>query len=386
MPVRRRESVVFTVVISVIAAVAAIPMAIVLALSGGGGVVLLAALFALIPVGPLVACYLWLDRYEPEPKSLLAAGLAWGAFVSTFLALVVQGVGGFVAGWDERTAAVWVAPLSEEATKGLFLVLLMVWRRHELDGILDGIVYAGMVGIGFAFTENILYLAAAYNGTDGMGPGGISGLGAIFVIRCLASPFAHPLFTAFFGIGVGLAIFSRSPAVKVLAPIAGYALAVLAHSAWNAATLIEDGFGFVIAYVLVMVPGFLMVVGFAVWMRGREKHLLHASLTDAANRGLIAPADIPHVVDLRARRHARNFARTHGGPQGLAAMRDFQQAAVELGFLHHRFLRGTAPANFEVRGQGFVERMRATRPWIAFPPIAGAPPAPHAHRPAGGLR
>jgi RsiW-degrading membrane proteinase PrsW (M82 family) len=30
----------------------------------------------------------------------------------------------------------------------------------ELDGVLDGIVYAGMVGIGFAFTENILYLAA----------------------------------------------------------------------------------------------------------------------------------------------------------------------------------------------------------------------------------
>ena len=384
MPVRRRESVVFTVVISVIAAVAAIPMAVVLALSGGGGVVLLAALFALIPVGPLVGCYLWLDRYEPEPKSLLAAGLAWGAFVSTFLALVVQGVGGFVAGWDERTAAVWVAPLSEEATKGLFLVLLLVWRRHELDGILDGIVYAGMVGIGFAFTENILYLAAAYNGTDGRGPGGISGLGAIFVIRCLASPFAHPLFTAFIGIGVGLAITSRSRVMKVAAPLAGYVLAVLAHAAWNASTLIGGGLAFVLAYFLVMVPGFLLVAGFAVWMRGREKHLLVASLTDAANRGLIAHADIPHVVDLRARRYARAFARTHGGPQGLSAMREYQQAAVELGYLHHRFLRGTAPENFEVRGHAFVERMQATRPWIAFPVTAYAPQVPHVRRPAGG--
>ena len=43
------------------------------------------------------------------------------------------------------------------------------YRRHELDGILDGLVYAGMVGIGFAFTENILYLAAAYIGEDGSG-------------------------------------------------------------------------------------------------------------------------------------------------------------------------------------------------------------------------
>ena len=86
MPVRRRDSVVFTVVVSSIAAVAAVPMALVLALSGEPAVLVLAAVFALVPVGPLVACYLWLDRYEPEPRSLLAAGLAWGAFVATLLA------------------------------------------------------------------------------------------------------------------------------------------------------------------------------------------------------------------------------------------------------------------------------------------------------------
>jgi len=96
MPARRRESVVFTVVISVIAALAAIPIAIVLALSGGSSVVFLATAFALVPVGPVIACYLWLDRYEPEPKSLLATGLLWGMFVSTFLALLVQGIGGLV--------------------------------------------------------------------------------------------------------------------------------------------------------------------------------------------------------------------------------------------------------------------------------------------------
>ncbi len=67
-----------------------------------------------------------------------------------------------------------------------------------------------MVGIGFAFIENILYLAAAYDGTDGMGPGGTEALTWTFVVRCLASPFAHPLFTAFTGIGVGIAVASRS--------------------------------------------------------------------------------------------------------------------------------------------------------------------------------
>ena len=71
-----------------------------------------------------------------------------------------------------------------------FLLLLLWWRRAELDGILDGIVYAGMVGIGFAFTENILYLGGTYNGTPGMGDSSTGHIGeftAVFVMRCLFS-------------------------------------------------------------------------------------------------------------------------------------------------------------------------------------------------------
>jgi hypothetical protein len=48
-------------------------------------------------------------------------------------------------------------------------------------------------------------------------------------------------------------------------------------------------------------------------------------------------------------------------------MREYQQAAVELGFLHHRFLRGTAPRDFALRGQQYVARIGAARPFIAFP-------------------
>ena len=130
-----------------------------------------------------MAGYLWLDRYEPEPQKLLAAGLLWGGFAATAAALLVQGIGGFVVGFSDRTSLSIVAPVTEEASKGLFLILLLWWRRAELDGVLDGIVYAGMVGIGFAFIENILYLAAAYNGTDGAGPGGTSALTGTFVVR-----------------------------------------------------------------------------------------------------------------------------------------------------------------------------------------------------------
>lgn len=375
MSAARSESLVFTVVVAVIAGLAAIPMGLVLMLNGGGPIVLVAGFLALLPVAPVVGCYLWLDRYEPEPKTLLALGLAWGAFVATLAALVVQTIGSLVFPLP-ALGAVLLAPLTEELTKGLFLLLLLLWRRHELDGVLDGIVYAGMVGVGFAFTENILYLSVGYNGSDGM-PGGTGGMVAVFVMRCIGSPFAHPFFTAFIGIGIGLAISSRNPAARLLLPLAGYAVAVLCHAAWNASTLIPGGLGFVAAYVVVFLPAFGLMIGFAMWVRGRERGLLTLALQDAAQRGYLDPREIAWVVDLSSRRAARRHARASGGTVGLAAMREYQQAAIELGYLHHRFLAGTAPRDFAGRGGLLVARLQAVRPRISFPQqqYAGGLPA-----------
>ena len=366
MSSQRRHGVVFTVVVTLLSLAGAVAMSLVIALSGAPDTLLLATVLAALPVGPVVGCYLWLDRYEPEPRSLLAAGLVWGAVVATAGALVVQGVGGWVGGFDDRQMLAGVAPVTEEATKGLFLLLLLWWRRNELDGILDGIVYAGMVGVGFAFTENILYLAAAYNGTDGLGPGGTEAITGTFVVRCLFSPFAHPLFTTFTGIGVGLAVASRSGLGRMLLPLAGYVVAVAAHATWNSSTLMGVD-SFAVVYLTLMAPAFVAVVLLAVWVRRSERRMLTAALADAARRGLLPATDIGWLVDLRARRAGRSHALAVGGPRAERAMRDYQQAAVELGFLHHRYLRGTPPPDFAERGQQYVARLGAVRPYISFP-------------------
>ncbi len=362
----RRNSVAFTVVVTVAVVLGALLTLVVLALSGAPSITLLATGLAAVPVGPVLAAYLWLDRYEPEPRNLLAAGLAWGAFVATMAAVLVQGLGGLVVGFTDTASLAVVAPIIEEASKGLFLVLLLWWRRAEVDGILDGIVYAGMVGLGFAFTENILYLAAAWNGTDGMGPGGIQAVTGTFVMRCLFSPFAHPFFTAFTGVGIGIAVGSRKPAVRWLAPLGGYLLAVIAHATWNGSTV--NGLGsFALVYVVIMAPAFVAMIGLAWWARETEAHLLRVALDDAAQRGLLPATDINWVVNLGARRQARRYARQQGGPAAEQAMRDYQQAAIELGFLHHRLLRGTAPTDWQARGQDFLARIQTVRPRIAFP-------------------
>lgn len=362
----RHEGVAFTVVVTVVVGLGAVAVLVLLALSGAPSITLLATVLAALPVGPALAAYLWLDRYEPEPRTLLVLGLLWGACVATVAALVVQGLGGFLVGFTSTMSLAVVAPITEEAFKGLFLLLLLWWRRAEVDGILDGIVYAGMVGIGFAFFENILYLAAAYDGADGMAPGGIAGITSTFVVRCLFSPFAHPLFTTFIGIGIGIAVTSRSTGVRIVAPLIGYLCAVLSHGIWNASTVF--GFGsFVVVYLVLMAPAFAGMITLAVWARNREREMLTDALTDAAARGLLPATDIGWLVDLGARRLAREHARATGGVAAGRAMRDYQQAAVELGYLHHRLLRGTAPGDWQSRGQEFLARIQASRPGFAFP-------------------
>ena len=146
-------------------------------------------------------------------------------------ALLLQGLGGFVVGFTDAQSLAIVAPVTEELSKGLFLLLLLWWRRAELDGILDGIVYAGMVGIGFAFIENILYLAAAYNGTDGMGPGGTGGgdrrLRRPLPVQPVRPPAVHHVHRH------RRRHRGRPPAAgscASLAPLLGYVLAVVAHA------------------------------------------------------------------------------------------------------------------------------------------------------------
>ena len=187
-------------------------------------------------------------------------------------------------------------------------------------------------------------------------------------MRCLFSPFAHPLFTTFTGIGVGLAVTLAAAlgAVSWRRSV-GYLLAVGAHAAWNASTL--WGFsGFVGVYFVLMVPAFvgLACAGDLVAPLGAED-AHRRPVRRLRSAGLIPATDIGWLVDLKARRAGRAFAREFGGERGEQAMREYQQAAVELGFLHHRFLRGTAPKDFAERGQLYVARIGAIRPYVAFP-------------------
>jgi RsiW-degrading membrane proteinase PrsW (M82 family) len=312
---------------------------------------------AAIPVVPVVATYLWLDRYEAEPPSLMAFAFLWGAAVATFGALVINTASSEAikaSGGDPMSASFLVAPFVEEGFKGLAVLLVLLLRRREFDGVVDGLVYAGMAGIGFAFLENVLYLGRTLAET------GSTSLIFVFLLRCLVSPFAHPLFTSATGVGVGLAAGSRRTSVRIFAPIGGYLVAVLLHGAWNlsASTGLQ---GFVTFYAVVQLPIFIGFVVLAVVARGREGRLIGRHLTDYVSTGWLAPGEVGMLCSLAARRDARGWARRIGGADAGRAMRDFQEMASELAFLRERMLHGTASQEARTQEQAMLAAMSALR-------------------------
>lgn len=330
-----------------LAGLAALAGIAVVLLQVGMGPGLTGTLLALVPLAVVLWGVRWLDRWEPEPRGALVFALLWGGGVAVLVSAVVNDL----AAWTVANAtgsmdagavvaAVVSAPVVEETAKGAGVLVLYLARRRYFDGVVDGIVYAGMVAAGFAFTENILYFGRA---------GGA--LAETFVLRGLATPFAHLLFTACTGAALGLAARSRSRGTVWWALPLGLLGAMVAHSAWNLTSVLAGG-SFLSIYVLVQVPIFLGVVGIALWLRGKERQVVQHRLGEYAGAGWFAPHEVQMLSSLRLRRAAVDWAGRVGGPVAADAMRDFQRRATTLAFRRQLAVTGRA----DLRTHGLDER------------------------------
>lgn len=318
----------------------------------------LAALFSAIPLLIVVPTYLWLDRYEAEPARYLLFGFAWGALCAAVGALVLNSffnIAVSLAGAPDpdTLSAVLGAPVFEEGLKGLGILLVILLRRHQFDGIIDGVVYAGMIGAGFAFSENILYLGRTYLDY------GQDGLTYLFVLRGIMGPFAHPLFTACTGIGLGIAVaFMRTNGTRILAGLGGYLCAILLHGIWNLGASTGSFLG---VYLGVEVPLFLAFIGLIIWLRVREGRLIRQYLSQYADVGWLSHQEVAMLASLGARRQARDWAKEHGGRLALSSMRSFQDSASDLALLRSRMARGSAAKDAQLGERALLDSIVAHR-------------------------
>lgn len=365
----RRPRSALTWVTMIVLGLGGLVIAILIFLIAGPTGALITTLLAALSFPVLILICFWLDRYEPEPARYRLAALGWGAVAAVALSFAAEALLFGLPGTNEFVDTAVAAPFVEEFGKGLFLVAVVVFRRSEMHGLLDGIIYGALVGIGFAFVEDILYYLQSLQAGQ---------LGVTFLVRGLIGPFAHPLFTAATGIGIGIAVSTRRPAVRVLAPILGFLAAVVMHGIWNGSTF-WGAQGFLLAYGAIILPLLVVVLAVAIWARSREGTMLASALQEIAQMGWLRPEEIRWIARLSDRMSARAYAKRIGGKPAAAALRAYQQTMTEAAFLHHRAVNGTAPPDINQRMSLLLQRAALLRPYVVLPP-----PPPTTVQPGAG--
>jgi RsiW-degrading membrane proteinase PrsW (M82 family) len=307
------------------------------------------ALAAAMPVPLYTSVILWLDRHEREPSWLLAIAFVWGAVVASALA----GIGNAAAellvlielgpAWDRLLAAPVIAPVVEESAKGAVL-LLIAWRlRHEFDGAVDGIVYGGLVGLGFAMTENVLYFGRAFLA------GGLPGVGLLFLVRVVAAGFAHSMFTGMAGAGLGLARERPPRSGRWVLAVGGYLIGVGLHALWNLIAMLETIRGHPIRavamdLVVLLLPGVWTLLGILYFGWRRECRVIAQHLAGEVASGVVPVEDLAVIMSPRARYRALWRTLRRQGPLAWYARRQLYDLEIQLAFRNWRAARGEPPS------------------------------------------
>ena len=245
-----------------------------------------AFLIALIPLAYTIPAFIWLDRLEPEPRAMRWNAFLWGGGISVLVASVANEFTD--ASFGTTAALVISAPVAEEIMKSLGI--LGAAKRNQIDSPLDGVVYAGYVGLGFAMVENIIYFSQAIADDD---------LGLVFVMRGLFSPFAHPFFTLWVGLAIGAAV--QKGRSRRFAAVRGLFLAMALHASWNASGVN----GYFASFLLGHIVLFVIVVRRLRRMRREEIALVQGRLKQLAFTHQLSPVELEAYGDLRATRRLR---------------------------------------------------------------------------------
>ncbi len=298
-------------------------------------VLILSIAAAAIPVALYSILIYWFDYYEKEPLWLLMATFFWGAVPSVILAILasfvlsapLQLIGGPLA--TDAFMAVMVAPPVEETVKAIALLAIFVLLRHEVDGLLDGIIYGAMVGMGFAMVENVFYFVAVYE------EGGAEAWGALVFLRAIIFGLNHSLFTSVTGLGMAVARFSANRGVRIVAPLLGWSVGVALHAIHNLAATS----GGLLCLILPLTDwgGVLLVLVIIIWALLQERRWIRDYLRDEVTQGTLTAEQYAIACSKRRRLGYRLHLLLHEGPSAYRAATRFYRLCSELAYKRHHY-------------------------------------------------
>lgn len=300
-----------------------------------------------IPLVLIILMVLWFDRWKPQPKLLLLVCLLWGAVASVIMTLIASWFGivalafvGLDASGDVFGAVV-MAPVIEEITKGILLVVIVLAARKHFEGPLDGWVYGSLIGAGFAFTENILYLGGAYvENAD-------AGLWQTFVMRCLMSPLLHSAFVACAGVSIGFAARRGAWWLTAIMWLPGLLAGMVLHAVWNGAAtlnsvLVANGVMPVLVSlgITLLLSALIAISWFVLGLVFRHNEAAHTrqSLGDYANAGWLTHSEVDMLGTWKGRRAGKRWAGQY--PNAREHMRTMIRLAANLAATRTRVLAG----------------------------------------------
>jgi RsiW-degrading membrane proteinase PrsW (M82 family) len=261
---------------------------------------------------------------------MLAAAFLWGAVPALLVAIAVRLF--FRLPVDlmgpkaiEAVRAGLVAPLVEEALKGIAVLYIAVRYRLEFDNVLDGIIYGAMVGFGFAMTGNTLSYLGAFLLR------GFGGLSSTIFVQGVVYGLNHALYSALVGAGLGYARLARQRWQRWSIPLTAFVLAVLSHALHNLA--IRNAVGLNLWTVVATWAGAVVIGVVMIWSLQRQRRCLVTELVgevpDELYRALIARG---------GRSRAQWRALRWDGLRGWRRVRRTHQQCAELAFkkMQHR--------------------------------------------------
>ena len=255
---------------------------------------------AFIPMTAYLLFIWWLDRNEREPFWIMLVNFAWGATGAVILGIIgsiifqipLNVLINTVTDGNSRdlldlSGAIFTAPLVEEFTKGMFLVIMSMQRKF--DGVVDGVVYGAAIGLGFGMSENFMYFLS-YGDTP------VSWL-SLVIIRTLFSAVMHCMSQGTFGAFIGFAKF-RPLIFKLIFYPAGFFAAVFLHFAWNLTVSFREttflGMLFLVLYFFALFAVFQI----ALYLESRT---INKELAEESSGGLI-PAEHLNYLPFVSRR------------------------------------------------------------------------------------
>ena len=246
-------------------------------------------LISLLPALFYIAIVYWFDRYEKEPWWLLSAAFLWGAIPAIILAVIGELIVELPLSFlmtetgAENVSITFIGPLIEEGTKGLMILGILLFWRHELDSPLDGLIYGAMIGLGFEVTENFSYFML------GASQGGQETWGQVVILRTIFN-FLHALTTGAFGLSVAYARLSNRPFLRWFYPIFGFLIALTLHSMHNTMAVLASTAGPIalLGALINSYGGMLLLILIAVWSLHQESTWIRKHLLSEVSSGILS--------------------------------------------------------------------------------------------------